>query len=97
MPPRPPPCPHPTEARPDAVAIVDGDRRWTYGELHRRAEAHAAGFLALGLRPGARVVVQLGNVSEFFSVMFGLFRAGLLPVYALAAHRLAEVAHFSRA
>jgi len=84
------------EARPDAVAIVDGDRRWTYGELHRRAEAHAAGFLALGLRPGARVVVQLGNVAEFFSVVFGLFRAGLLPVYALAAHRLAEVAHIAR-
>jgi 2,3-dihydroxybenzoate-AMP ligase len=84
------------EARPEAVAIVDGDRRWTYADLHRRAEAHAAGFLALGLRPGARVVVQLGNVAEFFSVVFGLFRAGLLPVYALAAHRLAEVAHIAR-
>lgn len=84
------------ETRPDAVAIVDGDRRWTYRELHRRAEAHAAGFLALGLRPGARVVVQLGNVAEFFSVVFGLFRAGLLPVYALAAHRLAEVVHIAR-
>ena len=84
------------EAHPDAVAIVDGERRWTYGELHRRAEAHAAGFLALGLRPGARVVVQLGNVAEFFSVVFGLFRACLLPVYALAAHRLAEVVHIAR-
>lgn len=82
--------------RPDAVAIVDGARRWTYGELHRRAEAHAAGFLALGLQPGERVLVQLGNVAEFFSVVFGLFRARLLPVYALAAHRLAEVAHLAR-
>ncbi|UJX45701.1 (2,3-dihydroxybenzoyl)adenylate synthase [Xanthobacter sp. YC-JY1] len=82
--------------RPDAVAIVDGERRWTYGELNRRAEAHAAGFLALGLAPGARVLVQLGNVAEFFSVVFGLFRAGLVPVYALAAHRLAEVAHLAR-
>lgn len=84
------------EARPDAVAIVDGDRRWTYGELQRRAEAHAAGFLALGLAPGARVVVQMGNRAEFFSTVFGLFRAGLLPVYALAAHRLAELVHIAR-
>lgn len=82
--------------RPNAVAIVDGARRWTYGELNRRAEAHAAGFLTLGLEPGARVLVQLGNVAEFFSVVFGLFRAGLVPVYALAAHRLAEVAHLAR-
>lgn len=84
------------EIRPDAVAIVDGARRWTYRALYSRAEAHASGFLALGLRPGTRVVVQLGNVAEFFSVVFGLFRAGLMPVFALAAHRLAEVAHLTR-
>lgn len=84
------------EARPDAVAVVDEGQRWTYGELHRRAEAHAAGFLALGLKPGERVVVQFANVADFFSVVFGLFRAGLVPVYALAAHRLAEVAHLAR-
>ncbi|WP_231711097.1 (2,3-dihydroxybenzoyl)adenylate synthase [Xanthobacter dioxanivorans] len=84
------------QAQPDIVAVVDGDRRWTYGELNRRADAHAAGFLALGLLPGDRVVVQFGNVAEFFGVVFGLFRAGLIPVYALAAHRLAEVAHLAR-
>lgn len=82
--------------RPDAIAVVDGERRWTYGALHRRAEAHAAGFLKLGLKPRERVLVQLGNVAEFFSVVFGLFRADLVPVYALPAHRLTEVAHLAR-
>lgn len=81
---------------PDAIAIVDGDTRWSYGELHRRSEAHAAGFLRLGLRPGQRVVVQLGNIAEFFSVVFGLFRAGLVPVYSLPAHRLTEIVHLAR-
>ncbi|MFH5924332.1 (2,3-dihydroxybenzoyl)adenylate synthase [Roseomonas xinghualingensis] len=80
--------------RPDAVAVVGGDQRWTYAELQARAEAAAAGFLALGLRAGDRVVVQLGNIPEFFSAVFGLFRAGLVPVYALPAHRLTEIAHF---
>ncbi|WP_426959509.1 (2,3-dihydroxybenzoyl)adenylate synthase [Muricoccus radiodurans] len=79
---------------PDAVAVVGGDQRWTYAELQARAEAAAAGFLALGLRPGDRVVVQLGNIPEFFPAVFGLFRAGLVPVYALPAHRLTEIAHF---
>ncbi|PWC27536.1 2,3-dihydroxybenzoate-AMP ligase [Pseudoroseomonas aestuarii] len=81
--------------RPEALAVIGGGQRWTYAELHARAEAAAAGFLALGLRPGERVVVQLGNIPEFFPAVFGLFLAGLVPVYALPAHRIAELAHFA--
>ncbi|MFC0409901.1 (2,3-dihydroxybenzoyl)adenylate synthase [Roseomonas elaeocarpi] len=79
---------------PDNLAVVDAANRWTYAELLRRAESMAAGFLGLGLRRGDRVVVQLGNRAEFFSVVFGLFRAGLVPVFALPAHRLTEIRHF---
>jgi len=81
--------------RPEAVAVVGGAERWTYAELHARAEAAAAGLFALGLRPGDRVLVQLGNIPEFLAAVFGLFRAGLIPVYALPAHRLTELAHFA--
>jgi 2,3-dihydroxybenzoate-AMP ligase len=82
---------------PDRVAVVGaaGTPRWTYRELDQRADAIAAGFLDLGLEPGDRVVVQLPNVPEFFSVVFGLFRAGILPVFALPAHRSVEIAHFA--
>ena len=80
----------------ERTAIVGGDERWTYAELHRRAETIAAGLLARGLRPGERVVVQLGNIAAFYAVVFGLFRAGLVPVYALPAHRSTEIAHFVR-
>ncbi|MGW8703875.1 (2,3-dihydroxybenzoyl)adenylate synthase [Brevundimonas sp. NPDC055814] len=82
------------EAQPDAVAVVGMDQRWTYGELLQKAETAAAGFLALGLKPGDRVVVQLPNLPEFLSVIFGLFRAKLIPVYALPAHRSTEIVHF---
>lgn len=78
----------------ERTAIVGGEDRWTYAELQRRAEAVAAGLLARGLQPGARVVVQLGNIAAFYAVVFGLFRAGLVPVYALPAHRSTEIAHF---
>ncbi|WP_439598254.1 (2,3-dihydroxybenzoyl)adenylate synthase [Falsiroseomonas sp.] len=84
------------EARPEALAIIGGDQRWSYAELWARAGRAAAGFLASGLRPGDRVVVQLGNLPEFFSAIFGLFRAQLVPVYALPGHRLTEITHFLR-
>ncbi|MFF3067294.1 (2,3-dihydroxybenzoyl)adenylate synthase [Kitasatospora sp. NPDC057936] len=81
----------------ERVAIVDpaGEgRRWTYAELDRRADRMAAGLLARGIRRGDRVVVQLPNVAEFFEVVFGLFRIGALPVFALPAHRYTEIGHF---
>ncbi|MCG7361728.1 (2,3-dihydroxybenzoyl)adenylate synthase [Roseomonas sp. ACRSG] len=81
---------------PDATAIVQGERRWSYAELLARAEAAAAGYLKAGLKPGDRVVVQLPNIAEFFSAVFGLFRAGMIPLYALPAHRITEIAHFAR-
>ena len=82
--------------QPEAIAVIDETGRWTYAELLAEAERVAAGFLALGLQPGDRVVVQLPNTRQFLSVIFGLFRARLIPVYALPAHRLVEILHFAR-
>jgi len=82
--------------RPDAVAVAGQGRRWTYAELAARADRAAAGFLALGLRPGDRVIVQLPNIPEFLAVVFGLFRAGLIPIFTLPAHRQTEIVHFAR-
>lgn len=83
------------QAHGEALAVVGGEHRWSYVELAARADVAAAGFLALGLVPGDRVLVQLPNIAEFFSVVFGLFRAGLIPVFALPAHRLTEIVHFA--
>src|SRR5699024_8265156 len=46
-------------------------------------------------QPGERVLVQLANMPEFLSVTFGLFRAGLIPVFALPAHRHTEIKHLA--
>ncbi|OBZ95802.1 enterobactin synthase subunit E [Pararhizobium polonicum] len=80
---------------PDHIAVVGGPERWTYADLARKAQQYAATFLALGLAPGDRVIVQLPNIPEFLSVVFGLFRAGLIPVFTLPAHRLTEIVHFA--
>ncbi|SER06971.1 (2,3-dihydroxybenzoyl)adenylate synthase [Actinokineospora terrae] len=78
----------------DQVAVVDDRQRWTYRELDERATRMAHGFVARGIARGDRVVVQLPNVAEFFSVVFGLFRAGAVPVFALPPHRFSEISYF---
>jgi len=79
----------------DDVAVVGGTTRLSYAQLWQEAGRIGAGLLARGLQPGDRVVVQMGNVPEFVTVICGLFRAGLIPVYALPAHRITEVTHFA--
>jgi len=83
-------------AHPDRIAVVGGDQRWSYAELDRRASALAAGFLQAGLQRGDRVLVHLPNIPDFIGVVMGLFRAGLIPVYALPAHRITEIEHFAK-
>jgi 2,3-dihydroxybenzoate-AMP ligase len=78
----------------DRIAVIGGDCRWSYLDLDIRADRLAAGFSGLGIGPKDRVVVQLPNHLEFFAVIFALFRLGALPVFALPAHRGAEIRYF---
>lgn len=84
-----------TAAYAGRTAVVGEEARWTFAELDDRAHRIAAGLVAQGIRPGDRVVVQLPNVPEFLAVIFGLWRAGAWPVFALPAHRESELRHFA--
>ncbi|MCR6653913.1 MAG: (2,3-dihydroxybenzoyl)adenylate synthase [Cellvibrionaceae bacterium] len=81
---------------PDQVAVIDGDRRWTYQQLDNTADALAAGLYELGIRANDKVVVQLPNVGELAQVIFALFRLGAVPVFALPAHRACELENFCK-
>ncbi|MYR07120.1 AMP-binding protein [Gordonia sp. SID5947] len=85
--------------RPDAPAVtdatIDSPRTLTYREMEVAARRRAAGFAAVGLRPGDRVIVQQHNSAEFAIVLFGLLRAGAVPVLTLPAHRSAEIVHLA--
>lgn len=76
-----------------AVAVVDGGRDHTFGELSGRADRLASGLLARGLRPADRVVVQLPNTVDFVVTCIALFRAGVLPVLAMPGLRRTELGH----
>jgi 2,3-dihydroxybenzoate-AMP ligase len=84
------------KAQPYRPAVVDYDRRWTYGELNGRARRLANGLRELGIGRGDRVVVQLPNIAEFLEVVFALFLRGAWPVLALPAHREAEITGLCR-
>ncbi|MEC7761589.1 MAG: AMP-binding protein [Pseudomonadota bacterium] len=78
------------------TAVRTSDVSWTYAELDRRAHRFASGLMAQGFVPGDRVLVQMSNVPEYMSAIFGLFYAGLIPVFALPAHRRLELDHLAR-
>ncbi|WP_327112252.1 AMP-binding protein [Nocardia sp. NBC_01730] len=80
---------------PHRPALLGGDRDHSYAEVDAAADRMAHGLLALGIAPGDRVVVQLPNVPEFLTVLFGLLRAGIIPVLTLPAHRRAEIEHLA--
>ncbi|WP_067467929.1 (2,3-dihydroxybenzoyl)adenylate synthase [Actinomadura macra] len=82
-------------AHAERTAVVGGETRWTYAELDERAHRIAAGLAESGVRAEDRVVVQLPNVPEFLPVVFGLWRLGAWPVFALPAHRDSELRHIA--
>ncbi|MFO0987118.1 MAG: AMP-binding protein [Alphaproteobacteria bacterium] len=79
----------------DRTALVGGGRRWTYRELDAITDRVAAALLRLGLKPLDRAIMQIGNVPEFFFAAYGCFKAGVVPVCTLAAHREAEIGYLA--
>ena len=67
---------------PAAVAVVHGDRSWTYAELDAAADRVARALLGAGLEPEEVVAVVTGRTAEWLAAILGTFRAGgvYLPV-----------------
>src|SRR6516164_6810570 len=76
------------------VALIDGERRYSYADIDRLSDNLALNLVALGLRPLDRVVLQLPNVAEFVVLYFALQKIGAIPIAALATHRYNEVSQF---
>ena len=65
---------------PEAVAVVDGDRRWTYAELDRDVNRLARLLISRGAGPESTVVVAMRRSYLRIVAMHGIVRAG--AVYA---------------
>jgi long-chain acyl-CoA synthetase len=64
------------ETFPDREAVVDGDKRYTFGELRRRVLKLANGIQGLGVRPKDAVAVMIYNSAEFLECLCGLSLIG---------------------
>ena len=77
----------------DREALVSPSHgvRWTWKEFAERVDALAAGFLALGYEPGARIGVWSLNRPEWTLTQFAAAKAGLILVTINPAYRLSEL------
>jgi olefin beta-lactone synthetase len=76
--------------QPHALAVVVPDGRdqsgrvrythLTYRQLDQDSNRIAHGFKTTGVRRGSRAVVMVPPSLDFFSLVFGLFKAGVVPV-----------------
>ena len=83
-----------TAARvPDSPALIVRSQgvEWTYASLRDRAEAFAAGLMALGLRKGDRIGIWSLNNAEWVVAQFGTAKAGLVLVNINPAYRVTEL------
>lgn len=65
---------------PNKEAVVDRDRRITYGQLNRRVNRLARALAELGLQNGDRLAVLSYNCSEFVEIIFAAAKLGLMVV-----------------
>ena len=79
----------------DRVALLDGERSFTYADVDRQSTNLALNLLDLGMRSLDRIVVALPNVAEFVILYFALQKIGAIPIAALVTHRFAEISQFA--
>ena len=69
-------------ALPDAVAISEPGRDYTYGEFDERSARLAAALADAGVGPGDKVGCYLYNGAAYLEAVFAAFKIGAVPVNA---------------
>jgi long-chain acyl-CoA synthetase len=80
-------------ARPAQLAVVDGDRRWTYAEFDAWVNRLAHGFAGRGYSRGDALALASANSAEFLAVYFACAKLGVVCVPINLGWRPDEVAY----
>jgi fatty-acyl-CoA synthase len=64
------------DLHPDRLAVIDGERRFTWHDVRQRCVGFAAGLQTLGIKPGDVVSVLAPNTAEMFEAHFGVAMVG---------------------
>ncbi len=68
------------ELYPEKIAVVDGDRRYTYRQLQERVNQLAHSLLKLGVKKGDRVCILSPNSHFFLESFYGTSQIGAILV-----------------
>lgn len=68
------------EGRGDRVAVVCGDRSWTYREVQALANRYANFLHARGVQSEQRVMIQLPDGIAYVGALFGILKLGAVVV-----------------
>lgn len=79
-------------ATPDHPAILFGDRRLSYAALDAQARARAKALLALGVQPGERIGLLIGNEPEWVAMALAAAAIGLTLVPLNTWYKPTEIA-----
>ncbi|RAL24606.1 non-ribosomal peptide synthetase [Thermoflavimicrobium daqui] len=66
--------------RADDVAIIDGDRTWTYQQLHRRVAAIREQLLSTGVKPYERVGLFMRRSADLVAAQLAILSVGAVYV-----------------
>jgi acyl-CoA synthetase (AMP-forming)/AMP-acid ligase II len=66
--------------RPDRPALMEEDRRFSYGQLEARTALVASALLAAGLKKGDRIAWLGKNSDLYFTLFYGAARLGVVMV-----------------
>ncbi|MGH2728788.1 MAG: long-chain-fatty-acid--CoA ligase [Actinomycetota bacterium] len=77
----------------DKPAFLFQDQAITYADLDREIDRAAAGFAALGIKPGDRVGVLVHNIPHFVYAYQGLARAGAVTIPLNTMYTADEVSY----
>lgn len=82
--------------KPALIVLGDQADVWSYAHLEAAVRGVGTGLLAMGLRPGARVLMRLGNTPAFPLLFLGAIAVGLVPVPTSAALTVVEITAMAR-
>src|SRR4030088_1949889 len=78
---------------PNGEALVCGEVRMSWREVAQKSAEIAAGLHQIGLCPGDRVALLLGNRIEFALALFGAAHLGLVTVVLSTRQQKPEIAY----
>lgn len=82
------------QQRPDALALREGERSWTYAQLRSGVQGAMRQLRELGIAPGDRVLVVVPTSAEFVLAYHGLLALGATAVTVNPQCTTRELTHF---